>query len=133
MANRNFTSQSLHDLVIQEAVIRLNSVDFGIYTNPNNSRNAGIGDKYPDIIMTEKGTTTVKFIIEVETDETINITEANNQWKKYATEINASFYLLVPFSRKSQAISLCKQVGISVRFATYQVNSFNNITQINFE
>jgi hypothetical protein len=127
MANRIDASQSLHDRVIDEAVKHLNQTNFDIYKNPGSHKNAGIGDKYPDIIMTKKGQKIVNFIIEVETVDSINITEATEQWKKYATEINASFYLLVPETSKIKAITLCNQVGISVRYATFRVDKFNNI------
>jgi len=132
MANRNPYTQSLHDRVINEAVKHLNQTDFDIYTNPGSLKNAGIGDKYPDIIMTEKGKTTVKFIIEVETVDSINITEATDQWKKYSREISATFYLMVPSERKNLAQQFCNQLGINVRFATFQIDRLNNIN-FNFE
>jgi len=133
MKNRTHDSQLIHDNVIREAVKHLNQTDFDIYTNPGSLKNAGIGDKYPDIIMAKKGEKTAKFIIEVETADSVNITEANSQWKQYAMEINASFYLLVPEGSKQNAINLCNQVGISARFATYRTDSVGNVLQINFE
>jgi hypothetical protein len=83
--------------------------------------------------MTKKGTMTAEFIIEVETADSVNIIEATNQWKKYANEIKASFYLLVPLSHKNMAINLCKQVGISARFGTYQTDYLGNVTNISYE
>lgn len=122
MAERDFISRALHDRVISAAVKTLNNVDFDIYTNPGSTKNAAIRDNYPDIILTEKGTTTVKFIIEVETRESVNDTEAENQWRKYAEEIDATFYLLVPDDSLSRAESICRRRGINVRFATFVSN-----------
>jgi len=133
MANRQPDSSNLHDRVIQAAVERLDSSNYDIYTNPGTQHKYKIGENYPDIILTKKGETTVQFIIEVETSDSINITEASNQWKKYATEIKASFYILVPAVQKNLAISLCKQIGISARFGTYQTDFSGNITQIIYE
>jgi hypothetical protein len=133
MATRNINSQSLHDKVIQTAANQLNRQNHDVFTNPGSQRNVWIGSNYPDIVMTKKGTNTVEFIIEVETVDSLTISEAINQWKKYATEIKASFYLLVPITHKNTAISLCKQVGISARFGTYQTDVFGNVININYE
>ncbi|MDR0954247.1 MAG: hypothetical protein LBM20_02545 [Rikenellaceae bacterium] len=128
MAQRDFTNAALHDRVIDAAIKRLNRVEFDIYTNPGTKKNAGILENYPDIIMTKKGTNEVAFIIEVETADSINPSEAEGQWKKYASEIDASFYLLVPEASLKKASDLCIQLGISVRFASYSVDNFNNIS-----
>lgn len=133
MANRNTYSQNLHDRVIQTAVSRLDRVNYDVYSNPGSIMNISVGDNYPDIIITRKGDRTIQFIIEVETSESVNITEASTQWKKYAKDIRTSFYLLVPFAQKNLAITLCKQIGIAVRFGTYTVDPFGNITNINYE
>lgn len=133
MSNRNYQHQGLHDKVINSAQNYLNNTAFDIYINPGSQKNAGIGELYPDIIMTEKGKKTVKFFIEVETADSINLSEAQNQWKKYANGIRASFYLLVPTQYKETANRLCKQVGISVRFGTFDTDYYGNVTNINWE
>lgn len=133
MAYRTPNHQNLHDKVIQFASRNLDNNNYNIYVNPNIEQNAGIGLHYPDIILTEKGNNTVKFIIEVETADSVNIIEATNQWKKYSTEIKCSFYILVPYNSKNLAISLCKKIGISARFGTYKSDIFGNITEIKYE
>jgi hypothetical protein len=132
MAIRNHYNQSLHDRVIQAAVNRLDKVNYDVYSNPGSQKNTSVGDNYPDIIITKKGDRTVQFIIEVETSESVNINEAHSQWKKYASEIRTSFYILVPLAQKNWAITLCKQIGISVRFGTYTVDPLGNITNIKY-
>jgi hypothetical protein len=131
MAQRDSNNASLHDRVIEEVIHVLNPKDYDIYTNPGSQKNAGINDNYPDVIMTEKGNKTVKFIIEVETIDSINLNEAETQWKKFATEINCTFYLLVPDSSLNRANDLCKQVGVNVRFAQYSLNN-NGVITFNF-
>lgn len=100
-----------------------------MYINPGQEKNAGIGDNYPDVILTEKNGTTVKFIMEVETVETVSQEEALRQWKKYVSEINATFYLVVPISSLKKAKELCQREGINARFTTFSVNG----QTINFE
>lgn len=132
MANRDFFSQNIHDRVISYAVSKLDQVNYDIYTNPGSQKNAGVNKNYPDIIITKKGSNTVEFIIEIETVDSINRYESQ-QWEKYAKEINASFFILVPYDQKNKAIQLCKELGISVRFGTYTLNSFNTITSVVYE
>lgn len=126
--NQGFSDNNLHDRVISEIKNVLNQNDFDIYTNPGQEKNAGIGNNYPDVIMTAKGTTNVRFILEIETDESVTWEEAINQWKKYYNEINATFYLVVPQQLLSKAVTLCQQAGINVRYITYSINYLNNIT-----
>lgn len=125
--NRESSDADLHDKVISEIKKVLNQDNFDIYTNPGQEKNAGISDNYPDIIMTRKGTTDVRFILEVETATSINLDEAINQWKKYSNEINATFYLVVPEESSKRAQELVRQVGINVRFATYSIDVNNNL------
>jgi len=126
--NRDSSDASLHDRVITEIRNVLNQKDFDIYANPGQEKNACIGNNYPDVILTEKGTTKVRFILEVETDASVTWEEATSQWKKYAKEINATFYLVVPKELLSKAITLCRQAGVNVRYITYSIDFLNNIT-----
>ena len=130
--NRDISDATSHDRVITEIKNVLNQKDFDIYTNPGQEKNAGIGDNYPDVIMTAKGTTKVRFVLEIETDASVTWEEAITQWKKYSQEINATFYLVVPQQLLSKAVTLCQQAGINVRFITYTINFSNDIT-FNFD
>lgn len=121
----------LHDRVVREIVDCLNQKSYDIYTNPGQEKNAGIGDNYPDVIMTEKGTKTVKFILEIEVAESITQEEAIRQWKKYAIEINASFYIVVPLQSLNKAKELCQMNNIKARFATFQIK--NDVLSFNFQ
>lgn len=113
---------NIHDKVVHDIVSHLNTETYDVYINPGQEKNAGIGDNYPDVILTEKNGTTVKFIMEVETVESVSQEEAMQQWKKYVSEINATFYLVVPISSLKKAKELCQREGINARFTTFSVN-----------
>ena len=121
--------EGLHDRVVRAIRSSLNQKDYDVYINPGQEKNAGIGGHYPDVIMTEKGKTTVKFIMEVEVADSVTQEEAERQWKKYASEINATFYLVVPQNLFSKAKELCQNNNLSVRFATFEEKNGN----INFK
>lgn len=132
MANRFPLNQSEHDNVIQAAYNGLDKTNHDIYINPGQIKNTSVAGYYPDIIITNKGETTVKFIIEVETADSINKNEVN-QWQNYSTKISGTFYLLVPYEYRNIAETLCRQNGIKARFGTYQKDSFNNIINIKYQ
>lgn len=128
MANRTIETTGVHDKVVREIKKFLNQRDFDIYLNPGQEKNAGIGDNYPDVVMATKGTRQVKFILEIETTDSVTKEEAEGQWKKYANEINATFYIVVPESSAFRARQLCQQAGVNARFATYDISLTGNIT-----
>ena len=78
--------------------------------------------------MAIKGTKQVKFILEVETSDSVTKEEAEGQWRKYANEIRATFYIVVPESVAFKAKQLCQQAGVNARFATYNVDLTGKIT-----
>lgn len=78
--------------------------------------------------MTEKSTSNVKFILEVETTDSVTKEEAEGQWKRYANEIRATFYIVVPESSVHKARELCQQAGVNARFATFILNETGMIS-----
>ena len=120
-----------HDQIISEIVLRLNRDKYDIYTNPGQEHNAGIGANYPDVILTDKGTNTVRFFMEVETADSVNAEECQSQWRKYYSEINATFYLVVPVSSLNRAKEICQKCGINARFTTYAEN--DGLIEFNFQ
>ena len=77
MGQRNLLNQNLHDNVIQVAYNNLDKINHDVYTNPNQQKNTHISNNYPDIIITDKGSKTAKFVIEVETADSINYNETH--------------------------------------------------------
>lgn len=130
MAQRNQKIQSFHDKVIEIAAEYL-KVNFTVYTNPDGQKDTKIGDLYPDIILTPKDSNIVNYIIEVETEDSVNAHEAYNQWKDYS-KLGGTFYLLVPFESRTLAETLCKKYGIAAKYATYWVDEKKHL-QINYE
>lgn len=113
--------EELHDRVVREIVKYLNQKDFDVYINPGQEKNAGISGFYPDVIMTTKNTTTVKFIMEVEVAESVTQEEAISQWKQYADGINATFYLVIPDKSLMKAKELCQSNAINCRYVTFSM------------
>lgn len=132
MANRFPANQSEHDNVIQAAYNGLDKTGHDVYINPGQTKNTSVAGYYPDIIITNKGDNKVKFIIEVETADSINQNEVE-QWINYSTKISGTFYLLVPYASKNVAESLCRQNGIKARFGTYQKDGWGNIINIQYQ
>lgn len=128
MANRTIDTTGLHDRVIREIQKVLNQRDYDIHINPGQEKNAGIGDNYPDVVMAIKGSRQVRFILEIETSDSVTKEEAEGQWRKYANEIRATFYIVVPESAALKAKQLCQQAGVNARFATYDVDLTGKIT-----
>lgn len=121
----------IHDKVVRDIVSQLNTETYAVYINPGQEKNAGIGDNYPDVILTKKNESIVRFIMEVETVDSVSTDEAIRQWKKYTEEISATFYLVVPLTSLKKAKELCQQKGINARFVTYSVSG--NVITYDFQ
>lgn len=121
MANRQQITQSEHDSVIRTACENLDRVNYRIYSNPNQEKNTSINGHYPDIIITTINDDSVKFLIEVETADSINNSESK-QWKIYS-HLDGTFYLLVPHACLRQTVLLCRQNNITARFGTYRLQN----------
>ncbi len=122
---------NIHDKVVRDIVSQLNTETYAVYINPGQEKNAGVGDNYPDVILTKKNESIVRFIMEVETVDSISTDEAIRQWKKYTEEISATFYLVVPLASIKKAKELCQREGINARFVTYSVSE--NVITYDFQ
>lgn len=121
MADRLIDYQNIHDNVIQVAFDSLDKTTHDVYINPGTRKITSVDGMYPDIIITNKGETGVKFIIEVETQDSVNQNEVS-QWLDYS-KLGGSFYLLVPKNMKETAEILCMQNSIKARFGVYFVEN----------
>jgi len=117
MTTRHKDYQAVHDTIIQEAFNSLDKVSHDVYINPGTKNLTSVNSLYPDIIITAKGDKNVKFIIEVETQDSVNLNEVD-QWKQYS-QLGGTFYLLVPRDMKTTAEILCRQNEIKVRIGIY--------------
>lgn len=121
-AMRSSQSQSFHDEVVRIAAERMDREKWKIYTNPDGQKNVGIGDQYPDIILTPKNSNTVSIIVEVETEDSVTLLEGQTQWVQYS-KMGGTFYLLVPKESVERAKQICSQLSISPKFAAFSVSS----------
>jgi hypothetical protein len=117
MTTRHKDYQAVHDTIIQEAFNSLDKVSHDVYINPGTQNLTSVNSLYPDIIITAKGDINVKFIIEVETQDSVNLNEID-QWKQYS-QLGGIFYLLVPRDMKTTAEILCRQNEIKARIGIY--------------
>lgn len=131
MALRNLHNQSIHDRVIQTAYANLDKVNYDVYTNPGQQKLTSVGGQYPDIIITPKNDINVKWIIEVETADSVTQNEATNQWAQYSN-LGGTFYLLIPRESRNLAEQICIQNSIKARFGIYTIDALN-IINISYE
>lgn len=116
-----------HDDIVKKIAAVIDQTHHEVILNIGQGKKARIEDCTPDIILAAKGTSRVKFILEVEMDHDITENTAKNKWKKYADTINATPCIVVPKTHISQAERLCNRVGVSTRFATYDVDSLGTV------
>jgi hypothetical protein len=115
---REPTEQFEHDLVIQAAVGQFAaSAKYNTYANPGAEKTVGVSGKYPDIVVTEKGSGKVRFVIEVETASSVDVTEAA-QWREFA-RLGPPLYLLVPQRVLPVAEGLCSKASIKCHCGYY--------------
>jgi len=118
MAQRLDEEQLEHDLVIEAAKEQFaTSAKYVIHTNPGDERNTAVGHQHPDIIVTERGSTKTRFIIEVETTNSV-ATEEVNHWRTLSG-LGPPLYLVTPHLMLSAAEQLCGDAGIKCHYGYY--------------
>lgn len=118
MAVRQEDEQTEHDLVIQATVAQFaSSAKYRIHPNPGTEKNAAVGHQHPDIIVTERGSTKVRLIIEVETTNTVGSQEVDH-WRTLAG-LGSPLYLLTPYAMTPDAERLCAEGGIKCHHGYY--------------
>jgi len=119
--------QSEHDAVVEASGRTYASwaaKGYGIATNPGGLKNLSVGPsnnlRYPDIVIWRPktpgaSTGTATIIEEIETSDSVTDDEAN-QWVDYASLGIATFNLVVPVSKKADALEIVRRkriVGIT--------------------
>lgn|GEM_PF-931829 len=118
MAARTEEEQTVHDLVIEAAVEQFaKSAKYLLHANPGTEMNVAVGRQYPDIVVTEKGSSKVKFIIEVETTDTVGDQELPH-WRALAG-LGPPLYILTPYAATADAERLCTEAGIKCHQGYY--------------
>jgi len=118
MAARTEEEQTEHDLAIEAAVEQFgNSARYLLQANPGTEKNVAVGHQYPDIVVTERGSSKVRFVIEVETTDTVGSQEVNH-WRTLAG-LGPPLYLLTPYPATADAQRLCAVAGIKCHHGYY--------------
>jgi metallophosphoesterase superfamily enzyme len=118
MAQRQDDEQLEHDLVIQAAAEQFaGSAKYLIHTNPGTEKNSAVGHQHPDIIVTERGSSKVRFIIEVETINSVDASEVNH-WRTLSG-LGPPLYLVTPHLAMPVAQRLCSGAGIKCHHGYY--------------
>jgi len=118
MAVRPEEEQTEHDLVIEATVEQFaNSAKYLIHANPGTEKNVAVGHQHPDIVVTEKGSSKVRLVIEVETTDTVGSQEVNH-WRTLAG-LGPPLYLLTPYAALPTAEQLCAVAGIKCHHGYY--------------
>ena len=117
-----------HDHIVRAVASHLDSHNYDVFLNVEGEKRVHVNGNYPDVLMAKKGTSRVQFILEVATDRDLTVSNAEDKWKKYVSEISATPCIVVPKSAESKARHLCLQVGVNTRLATYDVDSSGNIS-----
>ena len=118
MAARTEEEQTEHDLVIEAAVEQFaNSAKFRLQANPGTEMNVAVGHQYPDIVVTQKGSSKVRFVIEVETTDTVGDQELNH-WRTLAG-LGPPLYMITPYAATPDAERLCLTAGIKCHHGYY--------------
>lgn len=116
-----------HDKIVKAIVDSLDQTNHDVILNWGQEKKAHIRGFCPDIIMASKGTSHAKFIFEVVSNNGITEVTAK-QWKKCVDVINATPCIVVPEAHILEAERICNRVGVSTRFATYDVDSTGNVS-----
>lgn len=121
MTKRRLT-QKEHDIVVAASAGTYNELikqGHKVSTNPNGQQNQKVGgDHYPDVIVWKPNqenpnTGTAIVIEEIETEETVNESEAK-QWREYAELGISIFRLIVPLSKVQSALQIVQTKKIKV-------------------
>jgi hypothetical protein len=114
--------QDEHDKVIEYLASIYRTQYPKVYTNPNGQKNVNIKgheDIYPDILVADEQNI-LKFIEEVETEDTVTEEHAKEQWVPYS-KVGTTFYLRVPFGLQNSARNILAKLSINAIVKCYSI------------
>ena len=117
MAYRNREAQDSHDKAVKDIATgpRYLAKWGKVVTNPGSVKNQSVNGQYPDIVVLWLYVVdNVKEIGEVETDDSVNETEALSQWLEYG-KLGVPFDLFVPSETYTNTRELVKKYDIKLR------------------
>lgn len=111
MSDRYNETQSQHDNVVLNIGEAYRKRGKYAATNPDGERNEKWSGFYIDVIAKESASSDRAWVIEVETNDSINDTEAERQWKDY-DKVYSVWYISVPSESKEKAKQLLRNHNI---------------------
>ena len=112
MANRLTGVQSLHDSAVYAAQDIYQKAGITVWINPGTQQNKSWRGYYIDVIVASNPEGTSAWVIEVETEDSVTLSEAQNQWKTYG-RVYDNWHLAVPRGLESKARQLLAGQGVS--------------------
>ena len=112
MVNRNYLIQPQHDSAVRAVKDIYQRHSMYAWINPNGEKNREWCGYYIDVIAVQAREATSAWVIEIETEDSVNETEALNQWKEY-DKVYTGWHLAVPTASKSEAERLIHKYGLS--------------------
>lgn len=123
------TEKEIYAKVLEKLFDGLKTENHNKYKNDKlGERNYLVGDLYPDVLMINKETDNVDFIIEIVLEKFDKKTLID-KWKPLS-EIGSVFYLLVPKNDKIKIEKTLVDNNLRIRVGTYDFK--NNQININF-
>ena len=110
-----------HDTVVRkfaELVEKNNPGKFLVITALSEGKPVEVGGVRPDIILRSPDGKKTLLVIEVETADTINETQAAERWKPISTAAPA-FQLVIPKGNLPRAKRFCRRLDIKARFQEF--------------
>lgn len=113
MVIHNRSRASLHDQVVRAAKQIYERYGKKVWINPGQEKNRSWAGQYIDVIAADHVKSDSAWVIEVETEESVNAAEARTQWRAYSEAFtNGRWYLAVPKGKKALAERLSKEYGV---------------------
>jgi hypothetical protein len=113
---RTPSKQAMHDSIVRGLVDLWADPGVTVTANPGEERNLNVGTAgYPDLVAWERrnGRNMLKWVGEVETEETVNDLEARREWRAYGNA-GVPFYLVVPKGYGRLAAQCAYRAGVNV-------------------
>ena len=105
MAYRLAQMQSQHDAVVHAAQDIYRDKGKICWINPNGEKNKVRGAYWIDIIVANTESDSTAWLIEIETEDSVSQSEAQDQWSRYSTEYG-HWHLAVPSGSEDKAKQL---------------------------
>ncbi|TAL62568.1 MAG: hypothetical protein EPN85_02425 [Bacteroidetes bacterium] len=110
-----------HDKIVKNLVDKF-SAKYNVLSNLDKEQNF-IANIFPDLILSDKATNRIMYIIEVKRNG--GIANCIQQWKNMKA-IPATLYMIVPDSDLANAKSIAQVIGLQIRFGSYSFDGSDN-------